>query len=675
MPSPTPTPTPTPTGAVRPTPTPTPTLAPGGFRHPGVLVNRAQLDFVKLRIAARGRRGALEGGLRQGADVYNHYNGRSSLRGRGLAGGLAPASAMDCIERQTSASSNGRCAPARPPRTIPHLVKGDSMNRTLLVGALLALAAPSQAQFSGYYRLTARHSGKAVAVQGASTANAADVIQWTYGGTATNDEWQLVDLGTGYHRIVNRNSGKVLNVAGASTASGANVDQWSWASANQQQWQVVDLGNGYHRLTARHSGKVLNVAGASTADGANVDQWSWSNVNQQMFAIVSVGSATPPTPTPTGAVRPTPTRTPTPTPRPGAFRHPGVLLNRAQLDLLKARVAAGTQPTLDAYNRARTDALGSLSYVPHPWQTVECGAYSTPNLGCSDESKDSRAAYTHALLWHITGNTAHAQKSVEIMNAWARTLTGGHTNHNAPLQAAWYGSVWPRAAEIIRYTYTGWASADVDRFKTMLRTQYLPSFINGSCANGNWEASMAEATVNIGVFLDDKAVYDKGVSLWRGRVKAYFYLTSDGALPLPPSHCNRPSWYGETTFVDGLCQETCRDYGHMSGGFAGLVNAAETAYQQGLDLYGEESLRLRKAMEFHTQYLNGVAVPSWLCDGSLDLQVGGTWEIGYNHYALRKGYSLPHTLAVLQANRPMGASAHKVWETLSHAGVGNAGLP
>jgi hypothetical protein len=140
----------------------------------------------------------------------------------------------------------------------------------------------------GYYRIMSRHSGKAVVVAGAATANAADVIQWTYGGSATNDEWQLVDLGNGYHRIVNRHSGKVLNVAGASTANGANVDQWSWANANQQQWQITDLGTGYHRLTARHSGKVLNVSGASTADGANVDQWGWTNVAQQQFQLLGV---------------------------------------------------------------------------------------------------------------------------------------------------------------------------------------------------------------------------------------------------------------------------------------------------------------------------------------------------------------------------------------------------
>jgi hypothetical protein len=149
-------------------------------------------------------------------------------------------------------------------------------------------ATPTPGGFSGYYKLIARHSGKAVAVLGASTVNGGDVVQWTYGGSATNDEWQLVDLRNGYYRVVNRNSGKSLNVSGASTVNGANVDQWSSVDVDQQMWQVGALGNGYYRLTARHSGKVLNVSGAGTADAANVDQWSWANVAQQQFQIITV---------------------------------------------------------------------------------------------------------------------------------------------------------------------------------------------------------------------------------------------------------------------------------------------------------------------------------------------------------------------------------------------------
>ncbi len=71
------------------------------------------------------------------------------------------------------------------------------------------------------------------------------------------------------------------------------------------------------------------------------------------------------------------------------------------------------------------------------------------------------------------------------MNAWSSTLTGGHINSNAALQAGWTGSVWPEAAEIIRYAYDGWSAAAIARFENMLATQYVPNLINGArCKNG-----------------------------------------------------------------------------------------------------------------------------------------------------------------------------------------------
>jgi hypothetical protein len=181
------------------------------------------------------------------------------------------------------------------------------------VAAALTTASPAFAAFSGYYRLTPRHSGKAVVVQSASTANGADVIQWTYGGSQTNDEWQLADIGGGYYRIDNRHSGKAMVVLSASTADGADVIQFAYGGTNtNDEWEVVDLGTGYFRLNARHSGRALEVTGAGTADGADVVQRTWTGGTHQQFEIVPVGSVSPtatPTPTPPG---PTPTPTPTP---------------------------------------------------------------------------------------------------------------------------------------------------------------------------------------------------------------------------------------------------------------------------------------------------------------------------------------------------------------------------
>jgi len=208
--------------------------------------------------------------------------------------------------------------------------------------------------------------------------------------------------------------------------------------------------------------------------------------------------------------------------------------------------------------------------------------------------------------------------------------------------------------------------------------------VNGDAnSNGNWELSMAEASVAISVFLDDRATFDKAIAMWRKRVPAYLYVTTDGALPVPPPGGNKSSqaallkyWYDQTTFPDGLCQETCRDLGHVQYGLAAMINAAETARIQGVDLYGEQAKRITAGLELHAQYLNGAAVPSSLCTGTLtDVSADPTWEIAYNHYANRTKAALPQTKALIAKIRPVDTDHHMDWETLTHAEVGSVGIP
>ena len=155
---------------------------------------------------------------------------------------------------------------------------------------LVLEVAPEPPPLSGHYKILARHSGKAVVVQNASTSNGADVFQWTYGGSATNDEWLFTPIAGGWHKITARHSGKAMVVRDASTSNGGDVIQWSYTSGSpaNDEWRVESLAGGDYRFVNRHSGKVLNVAGAGTTNGANVDQWSWADVPQQKFQIVAI---------------------------------------------------------------------------------------------------------------------------------------------------------------------------------------------------------------------------------------------------------------------------------------------------------------------------------------------------------------------------------------------------
>lgn len=190
-----------------------------------------------------------------------------------------------------------------------------------------------------------------------------------------------------------------------------------------------------------------------------------------------------------------------------------------------------------------------------------------------------------------------------------------------------------RAAEILVHTWTGWTQVKVEAFKDLLWRAFVP-LVSGGCLeyNGNWELVTIDATLTIGntsdccqgwllkhkigVFLDSKDLFNRALSLWRSRVPAYLYLASDGPLPHQPAGANWSTstleghWKQHPTgpgpwplFKDGLCQETCRDLGHVQMGLSAMMNAAETAYHQGVALFDEQHDRIVTALEFHASLL------------------------------------------------------------------------
>jgi chitodextrinase len=391
-----------------------------------------------------------------------------------------------------------------------------------------------------------------------------------------------------------------------------------------------------------------------------------------------------------------------------SFVHPGILLDAAQLNFVKDQKTAGAQPWTDALAKAMSYKLAgkyltSPDYVPTPFAALDRATGSTSAIGLDDI-----AAYADALLYSYTGEAAYADKSIEIMNAWSSTLKNP-ANASAQLDAAWAAQVFPRAAEIIRYTYTpadGHAAFDVPAFSAMLTDVLLPQLdptsIGATQSNGNWALSMADGTMNIGVFTDNRDVFRAGVAMWQARVPAYIYENTDGPTPtLPPGNkYDDPAklkcfWLGSGTpttkcivptgfqYVQGMSQETCRDNSHALLGLEAMVSGAETARLQGVDLYGQQQKRIVDAYEFAAKYdlqaqsglaANGLtgAVDLNICGGTLT--VGGTgyklgFEMAYNEFANRLGVPMPYTKQMISGIRPTAANLHTDFETLTSAGT------
>lgn len=329
--------------------------------------------------------------------------------------------------------------------------------------------------------------------------------------------------------------------------------------------------------------------------------------------------------------------------------------------------------------------FGKTNYVASPVTELKCvsGSSARQNGGqlaaqCNAHTDDAVAAYSNALNWYYTGNTAARDTAINILNAWSGKLQkidfDTSTYVNGKITASWATEETTRAAEILRYTGSGWKAADIQQYENMLENVYYPLVSTGwAYTEGNWLSTMTSATIAIGVFTNNQAEYEHGISMWRGTTPAQIYMTSDGKYPLLPVgsayKLDTPGRYwGALSFDQGMYAETCRDFGHTAMGLDSIFNGAETAYIQGIDLYGEQQARLVAGLEYMSRYINNPSAAGWPCPNPPDIAGGAglMGDVAYNHYAAL-GVSMPQTKQRLINHRPLGAGLMMAWETLTHA--------
>ena len=317
------------------------------------------------------------------------------------------------------------------------------------------------------------------------------------------------------------------------------------------------------------------------------------------------------------------------------FIHPGIAHTKESLQLVRSKIAADELPWTKEWKRLLRSPYASLSWQPQPREHVERGPYNEPDIGSTEFSDDSAAAYTHAIQWAISGKEAHAKKAAEILDAWSSTLkTVG--NHDAKLLIGMQGHRYCNAAELLKHTWNGWPQPKQDQFSTMLRTIWYPTIKDFyPSANGNWDAAMIQTMLAMGIFLDDHEMFN--------RAKTY-YLEGEGNGAVR-------NYFKES----GQCQESGRDQSHTQMGLDFLATSCEIAWNQGVDLYSAFDNRLLKGFEYTAKYNLGNQVPYEPYTSFNDRyhyksisnkgrgRLRPMYEKVYNHYHNRKNMELPYT--------------------------------
>lgn len=345
-----------------------------------------------------------------------------------------------------------------------------------------------------------------------------------------------------------------------------------------------------------------------------------------------------------------------------AFVHPGLLHSKDELDFVKQKLSAGEQPWKSAWEQLRSSEIASLEYMPKPFAKVVRGVRNRPDIGSSNMSNDAAAAYAHALQWSLTEKKAHAIKAIEILNAWANALESV-SGHDARLLAGMDGVVFCNAAELIRHTSTEWPGEDQKQFERMLRRIFYPVIKNFyPTANGNWDAAMIQTMIAMGIFLDDRAMFDRAVDYYRNG-------EGNGSID---------NYFNEL----GQCQESGRDQAHVQMGIGFLACACEMAWKQGMDLYGAADNRLALGFEYTAKYNLGEDVPYKRyrsVEGRYDYpaisrkgrgRFRPVYERIFHHFHDRMGLEMPYCRRVVEKERPEGSHRqHISWGTLTSYGL------
>ena len=309
-----------------------------------------------------------------------------------------------------------------------------------------------------------------------------------------------------------------------------------------------------------------------------------------------------------------------------SFVHPGMAQSRQDLEYMKKKVLAGEQPYKAAFDKLKSSS--PLTFKPQPFTHISVGSYGANSQGGGQLIRSADMVYNFALLWYITGDKAYADKAIEILNAWSPVLWDFDDN-NAKLNVGLSSYYFLNAAEILKNTNSGWKQKDIEQFKRFIVGPYYTTIKDFYTeANGNWDGSMINSMLCMGVFLDNHEMFNRAVER--------FY--------------HGPNNSGITKYVypGGQVQETTRDWGHVQLGIGEFEKAAQIAATQGLDFYSAAGNRLALAYEYTSKYMLGEDVPVY---GLISTRERGQsyrdiYEAIYQHYHA-KGIEMPYTLRVI----------------------------
>lgn len=335
------------------------------------------------------------------------------------------------------------------------------------------------------------------------------------------------------------------------------------------------------------------------------------------------------------------------------FVHPGILHTTKSIERMRAQIADKEYPAYGSFELLKSHHCSQADYQPFgPFEIISRDGEFRHTK--SKMEQDFSAVYQNALMWVLTGEKTHAEKSLELLLGYAGTLKRIPETNDAPLLVGLEGLKIIYATEILRHTYKKMTVVQFNEISRMIREVFLPVMENfyhrKPYTNGNWGpiVTKAKAYMAAAILWDNEEMYNKAVDF-------YLHANDNGTIAHYIS--------GDT----GQIQESGRDQGHSMLGIGALATVCEIAWQQGDDLYSALDNRLMKGFEYVAKYNLGYNVPFAVWKDVTGKYSNWTeisnkgrgrympiFEMTYNHFVIRKGMQMPYTEQVLRQIRPEG---------------------
>ncbi|KAA8912814.1 hypothetical protein TRICI_003357 [Trichomonascus ciferrii] len=129
-----------------------------------------------------------------------------------------------------------------------------------------------------------------------------------------------------------------------------------------------------------------------------------------------------------------------------AFTHPGLLHTEEDFSRAAEKVKNQEAPWYTDFQKIENGRLAQADYQPRPSEYVTRGGTGENYRAFYN---DVAAAYQLAVRWKMTGNSSFADASINVLNAWGKTLKVLNGTADRFLAAGIYGCEIANAAEIM----------------------------------------------------------------------------------------------------------------------------------------------------------------------------------------------------------------------------------